>query len=560
MKFYISKNKCWDYIVLILSVLIIVGFILIATIRISKLTLYDQTIQTQNIYSANGTIEYNWEEIEAYISNDENTLANYILSAILVFTGFFLSRFYPRKVGLFSVFFAIYHIDELVKLIAQIQYSSHGTGGAIMFLGRANSYTNNLNVLFLFLIFFTPLLLFLKGVILVVSMKKTKSSIEHKESNSKEELVDQTIAFIPFYGIYTFSLVGMFGSAFLFTLPITGKINLLGTYLAYIIVTSGIFLVLSKLQSKIKEPLIAKPRKVKIISLSIASIFFVAITLFSIFLWSDLLFHNLLLSLILESFLNLDISAISSEFLAGFILVLLLFIIPLIISSSLLFLIHKLKVRKKTNRTEEEDKIAKKVDKIVPIKYNKRIKVEQAISFILIILILGLPSNLIIQGEEVCDGWTVNNFEIADAYGMNWSSNSSITIKKVELHENSTFVMEINFQHIYINVPDFMRADNIRVDSIVIDSDNNLLFDTFRLFNYINITEEEPQLEYLISNNSQGYSFTLQKSGNYQIRGFLNTSFIVDSTINFVLTYYNDNTDPEYFLVQTNLMKTIIIS
>ena len=560
MKFYISKNKCWDYIVLILSVLIIVGFILIATIRISKLTLYDQTIQTQDIYSANGTIEDNWEEIDTYISNEKNILANYILSAILVFIGFLLSRFYPRKVGLFSVFFAIYHIDELVTLIAQIQYSFHGAGGAIMFLGRANSYTINLNVLFLFLIFFTPLLLFLKGVILIVSMKKTRNSSEYKESNGKEELVDQTIAFIPFYGIYTFSLVGMFGSAFLFTLPITGKINLLGAYLAYIIVTSGIFLVLSKLQSKIKEPLIAKPRKVKIISLSIASIFFVAITLFSIFLWSDLLFRNLLLSLILESFLNLNISAISSEFLAGFILILLLFIIPLIISSSLLFLIHKLKMRKKTNRTEEEDKIAKEVDKIVPIKYNKKIKVEQAISFILIILILGLPSNLIIQGEDVCNGWTVNNFEIAEAYGMNWSSNSSITIKEVELYENSSFVMEINFQYIYKNVPDFMRADIIRVDSIVIDSNNNSFFDTFKLFSYINITEEEPQLEYLISNNSQGYSFTLQKSGNYQIRGFLNTSFVVDSTINFVLTYYNDNTDPEYFLVQTNLMKTIIIS
>ena len=560
MHFYISKNKCWDYIVLILSVLIIVGFILIATIRVSKLTLYDQTIQIQDISSANGTIEYNWVEIDAYISNEKNTLANYILSAILVLTGFLLSRLYPRKVGLFSVFFAIYHIDELVRLIAHIQYSSHGAGGAIMFLGGANSYTNNLNVLFLFLIFITPLLLFLKGVILIISTKKTRSSSEHKGTNSKEELVDQTIAFIPFYGIYTFSLVGMFGSAFLFTLPITGKVGPLGIYLAYIFVTSGIFLILSKLQSKIKEPLIAKSRKIKIISLSIASIFFIAITLFTIFFWSDLLFHNLLLSLILESYLNLDISAISSEFLAGFIMVLLLFIIPLILSSSLLFLIHKLKMRKKTDQTEEEDKIVKEVDKIVPINYSKKIKIEKAISFILIILVLGLPSNLIIQGEEVCDGWTVNNFEIADAYGMNWSSNSSITIKEVELYENSTFVMEINFQYIYHNVPDFMRADIIRVDSIVIDSDNNLLFDTFRLFSYIEIIAEEPQLEYLILNRSRGYSFVLQKSGNYQIRGFLNTSFIVDSTINFVLTCYNDNTDPEYFLVQTNLMKTIIIS
>ncbi|MHA1515639.1 MAG: hypothetical protein ACTSPF_08900, partial [Candidatus Heimdallarchaeaceae archaeon] len=151
-------------------------------------------------------------------------------------------------------------------------------------------------------------------------------------------------------------------------------------------------------------------------------------------------------------------------------------------------------------------------------------------------------------------------FEIADAYGMNWSSNSSITIKEVELYENSTFVMEINFQYIYHNVPDFMRADIIMVDSIVIDSNNNLLFDSFRLFSHIEIVAEEPQLEYLISNKSQGYTFVLYKSGNYQIRGFLNTSFIVDSTINFVLTYYNDNTDPEYFLVQTNLMKTIIIS
>ncbi|MCG3261071.1 MAG: hypothetical protein H7644_15050, partial [Candidatus Heimdallarchaeota archaeon] len=314
MNFYISKNKCWDYIVLILSVLIIVGFVLIATIRISKVTLYDQTIQTQDISSANGTIEYNWEEMDAYISNEENTLAKYILSAILVLTGFLLSRLYPRKVGLFSVFFAIYHIDELVRLIAQIQYSSHGLGGAIMFLGGANSYKYNLNVLFLFLTFFTPLLLFLKGVILIVSTKKTRSSSEHKGSNSKEELVDQTIAFIPFYGIYTFSLVGMFGSALLFTLPITGKFGHLGIYFAYIFVTSGIFLILSKLQSKIKEPLIAKSRKIKIISLSIASIFFIAITLFTIFLWSDLLFHNLLLSLILESYLNLDISAISSEF------------------------------------------------------------------------------------------------------------------------------------------------------------------------------------------------------------------------------------------------------
>lgn len=560
MKFYISKNKCWDYLVLILSVLIIVGFILIATIRISELTLYDQTIQTQDISSANGTIGYNQVEIDISISNEKNALANYILSAILVLTGFLLSRLYPKKVGLFSVFFAIYHIDELVRLIAQIQYSSHGLGGAIMFLGGANSYTNNLNVLFLFLIFFTPLLLFLKGVILIVSTKKTRSSSEQKGVNSKEKLVDQTIAFIPFYGIYTFSLAGMFGSAFLFTLPITGKFDLLGIYLAYIFVTSGIFLIFSKLISMIKEPLMAKSRKIKIILLSIVSMFFITITLFSIFFWSDFLFHNLLLSRILESYLNLDISAISSEFLAGFILVLLLFIIPLIISSSLQFLIYKLKMRKKTDRTEEEDKIVKEVNKIVPINYIKKIKIKQVISFILITSILGLPSNLIIQGEEVCDGWTINNFDIADAYGMNLSSNSSITIKEVELFENSTFVMEINFQYTFHNVPDFIRAEIIMIDSIVIDSDNNLLFDSFRLFSHIKIVAEEPQLEYFISNNSQGYSFVLYKSGNYQIRGFLNTSFVVDSTINFVLTYYNDNTDPEYFLVQTNLMKTIIIS
>ncbi|MHA1201154.1 MAG: hypothetical protein ACTSQ4_01360 [Candidatus Heimdallarchaeaceae archaeon] len=560
MNFYISKNKCWDYLVLIFSVLIIVGFILIATIRISELTLYDQTIQTQDIFSANGTIGYNLVEMDAYISNEKNTLAIYILSAILVLTGFLLSRFYPKKVGLFCVFFAIYHIDELVRLIAHIQYSCHGTGAAIMFLGGANSYTNNLNVLFLFLIFFTPLLLFLKGVILIVSTKKTRSSSEHKGLNSKKELVDQTIAFIPFYGIYTFSLVGMFGSAFLFTLPIIGKFDPLGIYLSYIFVTSGIFLILSQLQSKIKEPLIAKSRKIRIVSLSIASIFFIVITLFSIFLWGDLLFHSLLVSRLLKSSFNLDISSISSEFLAGFILVLLLFIIPLITSSSLRFLIYKLKMRKKTDRTEEEDKIVKEVDKIVPVKYNKKVKIEQVISFILITLILGLPGNLIIQGEEVCDGWTVNNFDTADAFGMNWSSNSSIMIKEVELYENSTFVMEINFQYIYHNVPDFIRADIIMVDSIVIDSDNNLLFDSFRLFSYIKIIAEEPQLEYSISNKSQGYSFVLYKSGNYQIKGFLNTSFIVDSAINFVLTYYNDNADPEYFLVQTNLMKTIIIS
>ncbi|MBA7476329.1 hypothetical protein ES707_11714 [subsurface metagenome] len=560
MNFYISKKKYWDYIVLIFSVLIIVGFILIATIRISKLTLYDQTIQTLDISSANGTIEYSLVEMEAYISNEKNDLAIYILSAILVLTGFLLSRLYPKKVGLFSVFFAIYHIDELVRLMAHLRYSSHSLGASIMFLGGANSYTSNVNVLFLFLIFLTPLLLFLKGVILIASTKKTRSSSEHKRLNSKEELVEQTIAVIPFYGIYTFSLVGMFGCAFLLTLPITGKFNLLGVYLTYIFATSVIFLILSKLQSKIKEPIISKSRKIKIFSLSIASIFFIAITLFSIFFWNDELFYYLNFFYTLELTFNLDFSAISSEFLAGFILILLLFIVPLIISSSILFLIYKLKTRKKTDKTEEEDMIVKEVDKIVPINYNKKIKIEQAISIILITLILGLPSNLIIQGEAVCDGWNINNFEIDDAYGMNMSSNSSITIKEVELYENSTFVMEINFQYIHHNVPDFMRGDIIIVDSIVIDTDNNLLFNSFRFFSHIAITAEEPQLEYRILNSTRGKHFVLYNSGNYQIRGFLNTSFIVDSTVNFVLTFSGFNADPEYFLVQTNLMKTIIIS
>ncbi len=334
----------------------------------------------------------------------------------------------------------------------------------------------------------------------------------------------------------------------------------MGVYLTYIFATSVIFLILSKLQSKIKEPIISKSRKIKIFSLSIASIFFIAITLFSIFFWNDELFYYLNFFYTLELTFNLDFSAISSEFLAGFILILLLFIVPLIISSSILFLIYKLKTRKKTDKTEEEDMIVKEVDKIVPINYNKKIKIEQAISIILITLILGLPSNLIIQGEAVCDGWNINNFEIDDAYGMNMSSNSSITIKEVELYENSTFVMEINFQYIHHNVPDFMRGDIIIVDSIVIDTDNNLLFNSFRFFSHIAITAEEPQLEYRILNSTRGKHFVLYNSGNYQIRGFLNTSFIVDSTVNFVLTFSGFNADPEYFLVQTNLMKTIIIS
>ncbi|MCK4770665.1 MAG: hypothetical protein KAT02_09985, partial [Candidatus Heimdallarchaeota archaeon] len=223
------------------------------------------------------------------------------------------------------------------------------------------------------------------------------------------------------------------------------------------------------------------------------------------------------------------------------------FIIPLSLASLVMYFLMKRKM-KMEKKEELESGFLELLTKT---------KRSHILTLFLLLIVFGLPSNLILQGSDIFSGLTITNAFTSDSFGLNWNSSNTIQILDLEFFSNSSFFIYLNFIHDYHNIPLFLRQDFIFVNQIIVDSDYNDFFDSSWNFSYLEIVPAETTYEYLVRNDTRGYNFYLKNSGEYLISGTFNASVVIDQNLKIFLSYKLFSEENE-IIVLSNIISTSI--
>jgi len=536
-----------------MSCFTVIGYFFLPFLWLMKLEYTNVSISKEELILNLGSIESETNTLLGAMKNEEFQICIFIISGLLLLVSFILTRFHPRKIGLFLIIFSILRFDEFLRLQAQIQYSSHGAGSAFMFLGKAIEYNLIINPVYLILIFSIHICLFLEGLILVsIPLSKFRKEIvlsftsEKYTIKIKEEFISRATSILPFFCIYTISFLGMFGAANLLLSVLINTGSLIGLYLVHIIIAAGLFIVFIVIMKRIREPIINLSKTRRILEYISFSSFFLLTTFLTTFFWAEQLnSSSMTLNFILEKIFKLTGAVPEKILQISFFHYLLIFLIPFILAliSYYFFYVRKMK---KTEDTEEKEFIENSFRLTKP-------KKSHISTLIFLFLILGLPINCICQGSNIFPVLTLTNFDGSDAFGLNWGSSKKIQFEDFVFYSNSSFEINIMFEYNYHNIPEFLRQDFIWVDRMIVDSNNDSLFDTDWNFDFIEIKPSSSTMEYMVSNNTEGYNFALYNSGSFQIRGIFNGTVFIGSTFNLLLVFY-EKSSKNRFLVLSDII------
>ncbi|MHA1955252.1 MAG: hypothetical protein ACW96U_15050 [Candidatus Heimdallarchaeaceae archaeon] len=483
------------------------------------------TIVNKEDLIANLGIIQNETNIMLGIMKDmEFQLGILVLSGLIILISIILARFHPRKTGLFLIIFSILRIDEFIRFQAQIQYSSHGAGSAIMFLSAATMYNLEINPTYLILQFFIHLSLVFAGLFLLFlplsEFRKefTKSNnLEKIMKTPKEKFISRVTSFFPFFAIFSISLLGMLIAANLQLLTLNWEASLFIIYLVFIILLITFFMGIIFLLNKIIEPIYPQNKSRKITEYIISASFFILLSVFIIFFWADqfdtisLTLNYILVNIFGKTGINPERKLVLSSLNYLFV-----FIIPLLLTSLVLYFLMKRKIKIEKKAKQDSDFID----------FITKTKKSHILTLFLLLIVFGFPSNLILQGSIIFSGLTITNTSASDSFGLKWNSSNIIQILDLEVFSNSS-------------------------------SDYNDFFDSRWNFSYLEIVPAETTYEYNIGNDTRGYNFYLKNSGEYLLTGTFNESVVIGQKLNVFLSF-EKYSEVNEIIVLSNVQNTTI--
>ncbi|MCG3221330.1 MAG: hypothetical protein H7641_08115 [Candidatus Heimdallarchaeota archaeon] len=532
-----------------------ISYLIVPFIWVAKLELKNTFISKEDLIANIGILQNETNIILIILKDLDFQLGLLVLSGLIILISIVQARFHPRKIGLFLIIFSILRIDEFIRFQAQIQYSSHGTGSAFMFLRRATMYNLDINPTYIILQFCIHLSLVLAGLFLLfLPLSKFRKEItkltnfEKNKKTTKEKFFSRVTSFFPFFGIFSTGLLGMLLAANLQILTLDWEASLFIIYLIFIILLIGFFMGFVFLLNKIIEPIYPQNKSRKIVEYTISSSFFILLSVFIIFFWADQFDTiSLTLNYILENIFGKTGINPERKLVLSTLNYLFVFIIPLSLASLILYFLMKRKMKKEKKEKQDSDFL----DLIT------KTKKSHIMTLFLLLIVFGLPSNLMLQGSNIFSGLTITNSSASDSFGLNWNSSNTIQILDLEIFSNSSFFVYINFIHNYHNIPLFLRQDFIFVNQIIVDSDYNGFFDSSWNFSYLEIDPGETTYEYLIRNDTRGYNFYLKNSGEYLLSGTFNESVVLGQNLKVFLSYKQYSEENE-IIVLSNIMSTTI--
>ncbi|NPD88863.1 MAG: hypothetical protein HGN29_09060 [Asgard group archaeon] len=552
---YLCEKRLNDILFLIPIFFSGIAYFFIPFIWIAKLEIKNTFVNKEDLIANLGIIQNETNIMLGIMKDMEFQLGILVLSGLIILISIILARFHPRKTGLFLIIFSILRIDEFIRFQAQIQYSSHGAGSAIMFLRAAIMYNLEINPTYLILQFFIHLSLVFAGLFLLF-LPLSKFRKEFTKSNNlekimktpKEKFISRVTTFFPFFAIFSISLLGMLIAANLQLLTLNWEASLFIIYLVFIILLIIFFMGIIFLLNKIIEPIYPQNKSRKITEYIISASFFILLSVFIIFFWADqfdtisLTLNYILVNIFGKTGINPERKLVLSSLNYLFV-----FIIPLLLTSLVLYFLMKRKIKIEKKAKQDSDFID----------FITKTKKSHILTLFLLLIVFGLPSNLILQGSNIFSSLTITNTSASDSFGLKWNSSNIIQILDLEVFSNSSFFININFTHSYHNIPLFMRQDFIFVNQIIVDSDYNDFFDSCWNFSYLEIVPAETTYEYNIGNDTRGYNFYLKNSGEYLLTGTFNESVVIGQKLNVFLSF-EQYSEVNEIIVLSNIQNTTI--
>ncbi|MHA1667149.1 MAG: hypothetical protein ACTSX6_02945 [Candidatus Heimdallarchaeaceae archaeon] len=527
------ENSFLDLLLLTMLLFSTINCFILSKIWMLKLELTRIYVNIEEILTNHATFKTE----TTYIIGSFSTINYYsslmIISGLLILFTFFLSRFAPRKTGVFLIIFSILGFDQFLQVFARFQYSN-SAALALMLLNSFNGYKSYINPVFLILSTFTYLSTLITGLFLLTlpstKFKKVSTKlddVENQLSTQTEYQISKIFMILPFYGLFTIGFLGL-SSFIIFILSYASSfINVVGSFIGFMLTIILSLFALHYLFSKIFEPIYPYTKFRRNSEYIVFGTFFLLSSINTIFYWLiQFDYDSILQNIIFKGFYGFkDVTKENLPSLVTF-NYLVLFVIPLLV---FIFILYVFKIRKKGKDSD------KRKTKRMHTNFNRK---KSLILSIFLIIVLGFPSNLAFQGNEILSVIHFENANVKDCFGLNGGSNRSLNIEELDLYENSSFRLTIKFEQNFDGVPEWLSFYPILfgLSGLIVDSNNDGFFDTLLNFTKLELVSRHPATDYALKKDSEGhYSINLYASSIYELKGSLDHSFFSGSEISVFL-------------------------
>lgn len=531
---FIFRSKILDFFVIVLSIISTSLFIILGHLKILQTVMDSMTILVTELENNTSAIHYATKSFELIARDHSVSIFLYLTPILLIFV-FIFSRHSPRKTGLIFIYMAIRTPIHLLITAADLKFNTMGLWSGMTGYEAPFAYQIIFSKTYLILLEIACCLLIIQGLILLIAPKSC-FDIERKITflfNERTNIwIKNIIALIPVTlfivaegNFLIFYLLSLLNNELQFQMLLSPL---------YLTITSLIILLLILMFNTIQEPSLQKQKNMVKKRLNLLLIILVCIIW-----WIGLFYYGLLFWT--EG--HIDIEVIRSLFLV--------ICIPFVISYCFycLILFYQKGYFKiiKRSKSQEDIRITKRNEK----NNIKRLKFIQICKTFTIIILLSSPIFTIGKFVELD-----NYFSLDANFGLNMRVERNCFVNKATFFQDGFFNLTIEIDVNFTNVPKEIQGSLISMDSFVMDTNNDTLYDSYFYFYNISASNISHSGVVIIGSYLNRSMILINGDGIYEIAGFVNGSFFVGEQITFL--FANSHTDEIFSIVFSPYTTTIL--